>query len=50
MQGPESAFDLGEDVAKTIYQPILRSYRLSVDQMALLEPGLSETICATCSM
>jgi hypothetical protein len=33
--------------AKTIYAPILRSYRLTVDQMALLEPGLSETVCAT---
>lgn len=47
MQGPESAFELGEDIAKTIYQPILRSYRVTVEQMALLEPGLSETICAT---
>jgi len=47
MQGPESAYALGEDVAKTIYAPILRSYRLTVDQMALLEPGLSETVCAT---
>jgi D-apionate oxidoisomerase len=47
MQGPESAFDLGEAVAKAIYAPILRSYRLTVDQMALLEPGLSETVCAT---
>ncbi|MBP1315708.1 NAD(P)-binding domain-containing protein [Herbaspirillum sp. WGmk3] len=47
MQGPESAFDLGEDVAKVIYQPILRSYRLTVEQMAILEPGLSETVCAT---
>jgi hypothetical protein len=47
MQGPDSAFDLGEAVAKTIFQPILRSYRLTVDQMALLEPGLSETVCAT---
>jgi hypothetical protein len=47
MQGPESAFDLGEAVAKAIYQPIKNSYRLSVDQMALLEPGLSETVCAT---
>jgi hypothetical protein len=45
--GPESAFDLGEDVAKVIYQPILRSYRLTVEQMAILEPGLSETVCAT---
>lgn len=47
MQGPESAFDLGEAVASTIYAPIKKSYRLTVDQMALLEPGLSETVCAT---
>jgi hypothetical protein len=47
MQGPEEAFALGEDIAKTIYQPILRSYRVTVEQMALLEPGLSETVCAT---
>ncbi len=47
MQGPEAAFDLGEAVAKAIYAPILRSYRLTVDQMAILEPGLSETVCAT---
>ncbi|SCK54525.1 ketol-acid reductoisomerase [Variovorax sp. HW608] len=47
MQGPESAWDLGEAVAKTIYQPIKDSYRLTVDQMAILEPGLSETVCAT---
>jgi ketol-acid reductoisomerase len=47
MQGPEEAFALGEKVGCTIYQPILRSHRVTVDQMALLEPGLSETICAT---
>jgi hypothetical protein len=47
MQGPEGAFDLGEAVAKVIYAPIMNSYRLTVEQMALLEPGLSETICAT---
>ena len=47
MQGPESAWDLGEAVAKAIYAPIKDSYRLTVEQMALLEPGLSETVCAT---
>jgi D-apionate oxidoisomerase len=47
MQGPDSAYELGEAVAKTIYQPIKDSYRLNVEQMALLEPGLSETVCAT---
>lgn len=47
MQGPDQSFDLGEQIAKVIYAPILRSYRLTVEQMALLEPGLSETVCAT---
>jgi D-apionate oxidoisomerase len=47
MQGPAEAFDLGEDIAKVIYQPVERAHRVTVDQMALLEPGLSETVCAT---
>ncbi|MDT7838725.1 phosphogluconate dehydrogenase C-terminal domain-containing protein [Aquabacterium sp. OR-4] len=47
MQGPEAHYALGEAIARTLYQPILRSYRVTVDQMALLEPGLSETVCAT---
>jgi len=47
MQGPEAHFDLGEEIAKAIFRPILRAHRVTVEQMALLEPGLSETVCAT---
>jgi hypothetical protein len=47
MQGPEEDFALGEEIGKTIFKPILRSHRVSVEHMALLEPGLSETVCAT---
>ncbi|MBB3139729.1 phosphogluconate dehydrogenase C-terminal domain-containing protein [Halomonas organivorans] len=47
MQGPEESFALGERIARTIYAPVGRSHRVSVDEMALLEPGLSETVCAT---
>ncbi|TGE01769.1 phosphogluconate dehydrogenase C-terminal domain-containing protein [Methylobacterium nonmethylotrophicum] len=47
MQGPEEAYALGERVARAIWAPILRSHRVTVEQMALLEPGLSETVCAT---
>ncbi|HEX5789310.1 MAG TPA: phosphogluconate dehydrogenase C-terminal domain-containing protein, partial [Woeseiaceae bacterium] len=47
MQGPEEAYALGEQVARTIYAPVSACYRVTVDQMALLEPGLSETVCAT---
>lgn len=47
MQGTPADFDLGEEIARIIFAPILRSYRVTVEQMALLEPGLSETVCAT---
>ncbi len=47
MQGPEEHYALGEKVGKAIYAPVIRSHRVTVDQMALLEPGLSETVCAS---
>ena len=47
MQGPDSAYPLGEEIAKVIWAPVMRSHRVTLEQMALLEPGLSETVCAT---
>lgn len=47
MQGPESDYALGEKIARTIYAPVTRSHRVTVEQMALLEPGLSETVVAS---
>ena len=47
MQGPEAHYALGEEVARTIWAPVMRSYRVTVEQMALLEPGLSETVVAS---
>ncbi len=47
MQGPESAYSLGERIARVIWAPVMRSHRVTLEQMALLEPGLSETVCAT---
>ncbi len=47
MQGPEEHYALGEEVARTIWAPVMRSHRVTVEQMALLEPGLSETIVAS---
>jgi D-apionate oxidoisomerase len=48
MRGPEEHYALAEDVSKRMYTPVMRSHRATVDQMAILEPVLSETICATC--
>ncbi len=47
MQGPEAHYDVGERVARAMWAPVMRSHRVSVEQMAILEPGLSETVCAT---
>lgn len=48
MRGPEAHYALAEDVARRMYAPVIRSHRATVDQMAILEPVLSETITATC--
>jgi hypothetical protein len=47
-QGPEQAYELGEEIARTIYKPVMKSHRCSVEQMAILEPVLSETMLGTC--
>ena len=47
MQGPEEAYGLGEEIARVIWAPVMRSHRVTVEQIALLEPGLSETVCAS---
>ncbi len=47
MQGPESDYARGEKVARTIWAPVMRSHRLTVEQLALLEPGLAETVAAS---
>jgi hypothetical protein len=47
MQGPDSAYALGDQIARVIWAPVMRSHRVTLEQMALLEPGLSETVCAT---
>ena len=50
MQGPEAHYALGEEVARTIWAPVMRAHRITVEQMAMLEPGLSETLCASLLM
>ncbi len=48
MQGPESGYALGEAISREIYAPVMRAHRVTVEQMAILEPALSETTAATC--
>jgi len=48
LRGDEANYAVAEDVSKRMYAPVMRAHRASVDQMAILEPVLSETVCATC--
>lgn len=47
MQGPAEHYDLGDRIARAIFAPVMRSHKVTVEQMAMLEPGLSETVCAS---
>ncbi len=48
MQGPESDYAIGEAVVRAIFAPVMNVYRVTVEQMAILEPALSETVVLTC--
>lgn len=48
MTGPGEAYAEGEEIARTIYKPVMNSHRCTVEQMAVLEPVLSETVLGTC--
>jgi hypothetical protein len=50
MQGPEEDYARCEEVARSIYAPVMRSHRCTVEQMAILEPALSETVGAAFAM
>lgn len=47
MQGPESDYAKGEEIARIMFGPVIKAHRISVEQMALLEPALAETVMAT---
>jgi D-apionate oxidoisomerase len=44
MQGPEEHYAIGEEICRAMWSPIINAYRISVEQLAILEPGLSEMI------
>jgi hypothetical protein len=44
MQGPEAHYALGERLARDFFAPVTRSHRITVEQMALLEPAMAETV------
>lgn len=48
MSGTEEHYLLGEQVARDMYQPIDKVHRITLEQMAILEPAMVETLAQTC--
>lgn len=48
MSGTEADYALGEKVAVDMYAPVKRVHRITLDQMAILEPAMVETLGQTC--
>ncbi|PSR57049.1 semialdehyde dehydrogenase [Adhaeribacter arboris] len=48
MHGTEEHYKLGEKVAQDMYQPIKDTHRITLEQMAILEPAMVETLAQTC--
>lgn len=48
MQGAEKDYVLGERIVRAMFAPVNRVHRISVEQMAILEPAMAETVVLTC--
>ena len=48
MQGPEEDYERGVEVIRAVFAPVMTAHRVTVEQMAILEPALSETVVLTC--
>ncbi|MCY7349975.1 MAG: semialdehyde dehydrogenase [Cytophagaceae bacterium] len=48
MHGTEAHYALGAQVASDMYQPIKLVHRITLEQMAILEPAMVETLAQTC--
>ncbi|MCZ6675324.1 MAG: semialdehyde dehydrogenase [Verrucomicrobia bacterium] len=46
-RGEEDDYQRGEAIAAAMFQPILRMHRITVEQMAILEPAIVETTTAS---
>lgn len=48
LQGSEDNFKKAEEICKEMFSPVMKAYRVTVEQMALLEPAAVEVLAASC--
>jgi hypothetical protein len=50
MQGTESDYEKGEKLSRKMFAPIINAHRITVEQMAILEPAMAEIVILTCQV
>ena len=48
LYGSEAHYALGAELSTVMYAPVSRVHRVTIEQMAMLEPALVETLAQTC--
>jgi ketol-acid reductoisomerase len=48
MHGTKDHYVLGEKISQDMYGPIKNTYRITLEQMVILEPAMVETLAQTC--
>jgi hypothetical protein len=50
MQGTEEAFAEAEGLCKAMFAPVRQTHRITVEQMAILEPAMAEVVAASAAV
>jgi hypothetical protein len=48
LQGEERHFEVARDVCTAMFSPVVKAHRITVEQMAMLEPAMAEVVGAAC--
>ena len=49
LQGEEECFQIAEQICRQMFAPVVKSHRITVEQMAILEPAMAEVVGASCA-
>jgi ketol-acid reductoisomerase len=50
LQGTEEAYRFAEKICRVMFAPVDRTHRVTVEQMAVLEPAMAEVVGASCAV
>lgn len=49
LQGKEEHFRIAEQICRQMFAPVVKAHRITVEQMAILEPAMAEVVGASCA-